>query len=186
MNERGEQVVSPPEGNPSAEATMLREDVVRELLARLGRGEGVKAVARELGVDRKTVKRWRRVGQWRRQVRRRARQIDPFLPFLERRGPEVAWNCAVLHRELRALGFRAGVLQVQRYVQPRRAARRWAAVATVRFETAPGQQAQVDFGQLRLWIGEQPQTAHLFVFTLGYSRRCWVQAPTRMSAWMCC
>lgn len=127
-------------------------------------------------MDRKQVKRWRQVGQWRRHVRRRARAIDPFIPFLERRGAEVNWNCAVLHRELRTLGFRAGVLQVQRAVQPRRAARRWATVATVRFETAPGQQAQIDFGQVRLWIGEQPVTAHCFVFTLGYSRRLWVQA----------
>jgi len=41
----------------------------------------------------------------------------------------------------------------------------------VRFETEPGEQAQVDYGQLRVWIGEQPETVHLFVFTLGYSRR---------------
>ena len=176
MEEQKEPVGSPSRAHPSTEEPMLREDVVRELLARLERGEGVKPIARELGVDRKTVKRWRQVGQWRRQVRRRARLIDPFIPFIEQRGPEVGWNCAVLHRELRALGYRAGVLQVQRYVQPRRAARRWAAVATVRFETAPGQQGQVDFGQLRLWIGERPETAHLFVFTLGYSRRLWVQA----------
>jgi transposase len=155
---------------------MLREDVVRELLARLERGEGVKTIARELGVDRKTVKRWRKLGGWRRQVRHRKRWIDRFIPFIEQRGPEVGWNCAVLHRELRALGFRAGVLQVQRYVQPRRAAQQWAAVATVRFETAPGQQAQVDFGQCRLWIGERVEIVHLFVFTLGYSRRVWVRA----------
>jgi transposase len=46
----------------------------------------------------------------------------------------------------------------------------------VRFETAPGHQAQIDFGQVRQWIGERPAIAHLFVFTLGYSRRLWVQA----------
>ena len=176
MEEPRGSVGSPSEAHPSTEEPMLREDLVRELLARLERGEGVKPVARALGVDRKTVKRWRGLGQWRRQVRRRVRQIDPFIPFIERRGPEVNWNCAVLHRELCGLGFRAGVLQVQRAVQPRRTARRWAAVATVRFETAPGQQAQIDFGQLRLWIGEQPVTTHLFVCTLGYSRRLWVQA----------
>jgi transposase len=170
MDEQKEPVGSPSRAHPSPEEPMLREDVVRELLARLERGEGVKRVARELGVDRKTVKRWRQVGQWRRQVRRRTRQIDSFIPFIEQRGPEVDWNCAVLHRELRALGYPAGVLQVQRYVQPRRAARRWAAVATVRYETAPGQQGQVDFGQLSLWIGERPETAHLFVFTLGRLR----------------
>src|SRR5262249_54349138 len=35
-------------------------------------------------------------------------------------------------------GFTGGYLQVQRYLQPLRAARQWAAVATMRFETAPG------------------------------------------------
>jgi DNA-binding NarL/FixJ family response regulator len=40
-----------------SEELMLREDTVREILARLGRGESVKAIARELGVDRKTIKR---------------------------------------------------------------------------------------------------------------------------------
>ncbi|MEP6932809.1 MAG: hypothetical protein ABI988_02530 [Nitrospirota bacterium] len=31
--------------------------------ARLAPGEGIKTIARELGVDRKTVKRWRLLGQ---------------------------------------------------------------------------------------------------------------------------
>ncbi len=44
---------------------MLREDVVREVLARLARREPVKTIARELGVDKKTIKRWRRRGEWR-------------------------------------------------------------------------------------------------------------------------
>jgi len=39
------------------EGWMLREDVVREVLARLARGEQVKAIARELGVDKKTINR---------------------------------------------------------------------------------------------------------------------------------
>jgi uncharacterized protein YjcR len=47
---------------------MVREDVVREMLARLARGEGIKRIARELGVDRKTVKAWRRRGGWRPRI----------------------------------------------------------------------------------------------------------------------
>ena len=47
------------------EVGMLKADVVQEILARLARGEGVKRVARELSVDRKTVKAWRRRGAWR-------------------------------------------------------------------------------------------------------------------------
>ena len=38
---------------------------------------------------------------------------------------------------------------------------------TVRFETGPGEQAQVDYGQLWVWIGAQAEQIHLFVFTLG-------------------
>lgn len=164
-------VISPPTSNGAVEGTMLREDVVREVLARLERGEGIKRVARELGLDRKTVKRWRELGGWRPQSRRRARQIDRFGEFLKRRGPEVGWNGVVLHRELAALGFAGGYQQVQRFVKPLRVERRWAEVATVRFETEPGEQGQVDFGQTRLWIGESLERVHLFVFTLGYSRR---------------
>jgi transposase len=172
MDREEAHVASPPCPAGAVEAVMLREDVVREIMGRLSRGEGVKRIARELGIDRKTVKRWRARGSWRPQRRRRRRRLEAFRLFLERRGPEVGWNAAVLHRELQSLGFDGGYLQVQRYVKPWRAERRWAAVATIRFETAPGQQAQIDFGQLRVWIGERWATVHLFVFTLGYSRRC--------------
>ena len=45
----------------------------------------------------------------------------------------------------------------------------------MRFETPPGQQAQVDFGQARAWIADEPVAAHLLVCTLGYSRRHYVE-----------
>jgi len=62
---------------------------------------GIKQIARELGVDRKTVKRWLKLGAWQlRQVQRGARQLDQFAAFIERRAPEVGFNGAVLYREL--------------------------------------------------------------------------------------
>lgn len=160
-----------------SEELMLREDTVQEILARLRRGESVKAIARELGVDRKTIKRWRRRGQWRpRQGPPRSGGIDPYRDRLRQRGPEVGWNAVVLHRELQGFGFTGGVQSVRRTIRPWRAEARWAAVATVRYETGPGEQAQVDFGQLRIWLGERSERVHLFVLTLGYSRRLWVRA----------
>lgn len=176
MDETMTAVASLPVPGGTAEERMVKEDVVREIMARLARGEGVKPIARELGLDPKTVKRWRARGGWRAQRRRRARKIEPHADFIRARGPEVGWNGMVLHRELLGRGFTGGYLQVQRYCKPLRDARRWASVATVRFETPPGHQAQVDFGQLRVWIGEQPTTVHLFVYTLGYSRRCFAYA----------
>jgi transposase len=154
------------------EGWMLREDIVREVLARLTRGEPVKTIARELGLDKKTVKRWRQRGAWRpRALRAYPKAIDAYRAFLERRGPEVGWNGVVLLRELRAQGFTGGYQQVQRALQPLRTTRQWAARATVRFETGPGEQAQVDFGQLLVWIADVATPVHFFVFTLGFSRR---------------
>jgi len=172
MEERLNRVVSLPTEAGAAEERMLGADLVREVVARKERGEGVKRIARELGVDRKTVKRWLRVGSWQpRRSRHRPRPIERFTEFIEQRGPEVGWNGVVLQRELVGLGFTGSYQQVQRFLKPYRAQRKWSALATVRFETEPGEQAQVDYGQLRVWIGEQPETVHLFVFTLGYSRR---------------
>jgi transposase len=69
------------------------------------------------------------------------------------------------------MGFTGGRLQVQRFVRPYREQRKWSELATVCFETGPGEQAQVDYGQLWVWIGGQWERVRLFVFTLGYSRR---------------
>jgi transposase len=172
MEEGLERVVSLSNPAGSAEERMLGADLVQEMVARRERGEGVKRIARELGVDRKTVKRWLGLGTWQpRQARRLARPIDQFAEFIERRAPEVGWNGVVLHRELTALGFTGTYQQVQRYLKPQRARRKWSELATVRFETGPGEQAQIDYGQLQVWIGPQRETVHRFVFTLGYSRR---------------
>ena len=70
---------------------MLGADLVREIVARKDRGEGAKRIARELGVDRKTVKRRLRVGSWQpRRSRQRPRPIDRFTEFIEQRAPEAS------------------------------------------------------------------------------------------------
>jgi transposase len=51
-----------------------------------------------------------------------------------------------------------------------------AARASVRFETRPGEQMQIDFGERRIEIGGVPTRVPLFVATLGYSRRLHVRA----------
>jgi len=72
----------------------------------------VKRIVRELGVDKKTVKRWRHVGGWRAQRRRRRQQLEPFREFITRRGPEVC-NAAVLHRELVTLDLEVAAAEAE-------------------------------------------------------------------------
>jgi transposase-like protein len=53
---------------------MLGQELVREMIARRERGAAIKQIARELGVDRKTGKRWLSLGEWQpRRPQRRAR-----------------------------------------------------------------------------------------------------------------
>jgi len=58
--------------------------------------------------------------------------------------------------------------------------------ATVRFETPPGRQLQIDFGTTTVRIGEEPVVVRLFVATLGYSRRAFVAAfdHEQQAAWL--
>jgi hypothetical protein len=60
-----------------------------------------------------------------------------------------------------------------------------AALATVRFETPPGRQMQIDFGECGVTLGGERMRVFLFVATLGYSRRVYVRAfrHERQSAW---
>lgn len=46
----------------------------------------------------------------------------------------------------------------------------------LRYETAPGHQLQIDFGSTAVPIGDETQRVHVFVGTLGYSRRGYVTA----------
>jgi hypothetical protein len=58
MEERLDRVVSLARDSGSAEEQMLRGDLAQEIVARKERGKGVKRIAHEFGVDRKTVSRW--------------------------------------------------------------------------------------------------------------------------------
>lgn len=158
---------------------MVTETVVEQVVAALGRGEPVTAVARAYGLDRKTVRTWGRYGGYRPRARRpMVSQLDPFRLWMTQRAPEVGFNAAVVFRELQEQGFRGSSVIVRRAVQPLRQAAT-SSRATVRFETAPGAQAQVDFGQVRVWIGDVLVPAQIFVMTLGYSRRCFAVAFPR-------
>ena len=87
--------------------------------------------------------------------------------FLQHRG-----NCDVVRQQLsKELVVDTSLRTVERacrgFRQELEASRR----ATIRFETALGEQMQIDFGQTRVLIGGAPVRVFLFVATLGYSRR---------------
>lgn len=84
-------------------------------------------------------------------------------------------NALVVQRLLRERGHGVSLRTVQRTGAPGRQARRAAEVATVRVETAPGAQLQIDFGEKRVSIGGTAVRVFLLVAVLSYSRRLFVK-----------
>jgi len=82
----------------------------------------------------------------------------------------------VVHELLQAQGIDVSLRTVQRHLQGLRAEELAQDLATVRFETRPGEQLQIDFGERRVEIAGVLQTVYFFVATLGYSRRLFVRA----------
>lgn len=158
---------------------MVTETVVEQVVQARARGEAVAAVARAYGLDRKTVRTWTQRGTYGPRLPRPVVScLDPYKDWLACRAAEVGYNATVLFRELRERGFPGSVIIVRRAVVPLRKAASPPA-ATVRYETAPGAQAQVDCGQTRVWISERHEIAQIFVMTLGFSRRCFAVAFQR-------
>ncbi len=169
-------------------ATMLAPLEVQKMLALKALGWGSKRISRELGCSRNTVREYLRRGEWQpMDISSRGGALEPHREWLAERLRQHRGNADVVRQDLvRELGVAVSLRTVQRAVEPLRRELRAQAVATVRYETAPGQQLQIDFGSTAVAIGGEVRRVHLFVATLGYSRRCYVVAflHERQSAWL--
>lgn len=158
---------------------MVDPEVVRQIRTLAALKWGSKRIARELGIAKNTVKRYLRLeAALPVQVRPNARRLDADRRELARRlfATVAEGNAVVVTRELRRAGIQVGVRAVQRLVAPDRRAKLVAEAATVRFETKPGQQMQIDFGQKWVTIAGERVRVHLLVAVLSYSRRIYVKA----------
>ncbi len=167
--------------------TMLAPDEVAAMVRLHRLGWGTKRIAVELGCSRNTVKRYLAAGGWvASRKSRRGRRLDGLEEWLAERFRRHRGNCDVVRQDLVGEhGIIVSLRTVERAVSPLRQALRAEARACLRFETGPGKQLQIDFGETRVAIGDALVRVHLFVATLGYSRRPFVQAfrHERQSAW---
>jgi transposase len=156
------------------EVPMVRRERWEEL-RRLAVEEGVPTaeLARRFGLDRKTIRRWVREPGWRPYQRpaRAGLLLAPHAAYLRQRAPQVGYSAQILFQELRQRGYPGSYETVKLFVRPLRAAQLSAELTLVRFETPPGQQSQIDWGTATVPFRQQRRVLHVFVLTLGFSRR---------------
>jgi transposase len=164
-----------PEGTARlGEVSMVRADCWREVHRLFYREQRSKLeMAGALGLDRKTGRRRLRAEAWRPYARAAAAAtlLTPYAEQVRTRAPAVGYSARIVFQELRRQGYGGRYETIKRFVRPLRTAEQAAERATVRFETPPGQQSQIDWGQAQLYFRSRPVTLHVFILTLGYSRR---------------
>lgn len=155
---------------------MVNGDVWHEIHSRFKLKEAKRSIARALGLSIQTVRKALRQEEPKRYRRRPAERsvLKAFLVYIRQRLAAVGFCAQAIFEELRERGYSGSYSTVRRFIQPlREEAQR---EATVRFETPPGQQAQVDWGQAWVILGGKHVKVHLFVMTLGYSRKMFALA----------
>jgi len=149
-------------------------------------GMKVAAIARQLGIDRKTVRKYIARGLEPPSYGPRLprpRPIDPHLKYLQARlNAYPGLTAQRLHREIGERGYAGSYSVVRDTVRSIRppSERPFA----VRFETAAGEQAQMDFAQFRVCFTSEPGTVRivwLFSMVLGYSRLIWARFAWRQT-----
>ncbi len=141
-------------------------------------GLSVSAIAKHTGLNRKTVYRHLERGMMPATYRPRApkpRLLDPYTDYLAKRlSDHPGLSARRLFREIRERGYIGGYSTVTDFLRAVRSPVE--AAFERRFETPPGQQAQVDFAHFKFTFEDDPDTTRvtwLFLIVLSHSRWMW-------------
>lgn len=139
------------------------------------RGVSQSQIARQLGLDRKTVRKYLDgPPQGYRPRPPRPAKLDPYRSYLRERWEQGVHNGHKLFVEISKRGYPGGYSQLRRLLSGWRAEERERAF--VRFETHPGEQSQLDWAHFGNWQGRR---LYAFALTLGYSRMRYVEFTHR-------
>lgn len=160
--------------------TMISPELQAEILAlHFGSKKGTRAIARQLGINRKAV---RRVVESRQVAMKpqppataRKSILDPYKPRVEdmlKRDPSI--TAARILQTIRNEGFLGGRCAVQYYVRQLRALSERPREAFLRLDFPPGETAQVDWGEFGTPFGDGVKI-HCFLMVLCHSRLLYIE-----------
>jgi len=159
---------------------MITLEVFVDIFSLRNQGFSMRAIAKKLGIHRKTVKKYLegKMLPTYRKTKRKHSKLDPYRQtirdFLENDDYQATW----IHDRLRNLGYDGSYETVKIFV--REVKEQNTRLAYIRFETEPGLQGQVDFGDFQVREPDSSTTTlHAFELLLGFSRGMYVEYVER-------
>lgn len=144
-------------------------ETTQEIKALAEQGLSIRAIAKKLGMDRKTIRRT--LG--RAPAPPSPSKLDPFKDKIRALLSQGLTGPRIL-REIREIGYTGGRTVLGQFLRKHRGPKKEPRKAFRRFETAPGIEAQADWSPYRVWIAGVQTTANCFSLVLAHSRRIFV------------
>jgi transposase len=150
-------------------------EVLMDIRSLSKQGYSMRAISRMTGLNPRTVKKYLQENALPtyKAVNRQSK-LEGFKELIEAWLKQQNYQASRVMELLRNQGFKGSYSTVRRYVKKLKNKRDH--VAYVRFETMPGQQAQVDFGDFAISCSDgRKLTIYCFIMVLGYSRKMYVE-----------
>jgi transposase len=155
-----------------------------ELKADYQKGLGYSELGKKYNIDRRTAKKYAHSNSRPDYVltQPKTSKLDPYKPQINLWLEEAPYSAVRIWEKLSAQGFKGGYTIVKQYVRLKK--EQLEEKATVRFETMPGIQAQVDwayFEDYKVIENNEYCKLYCFLMILGYSRTRYIEFVTNMS-----
>ena len=147
--------------------------LIRDLYSR---GFSISAISRSTGHARETVRKYinKKTSPEPQKRPPRPSKLDPYKPYIEEKINEGPYTAARLFREIKEMGFDGEMTIVKDFVRKIRP--KQGVPAVLRYETKPGIQAQVDWGEVgKVEVDGKIKKLFCFSMILGYSRMRYVE-----------
>ena len=138
-------------------------------------GMRIGKIAETMGISRPTVRRYlsaRKPPQY--SKKHRASKLEAFKPYIAERIQKYDLTAKRILEEIQAQGYTGGYTILKEYCRTLRKDR--AILAVYRFETLPGKQSQIDFGDFgHIPVDGKRRKLYVFSYVLGFSRYRYVE-----------
>jgi transposase len=155
---------------------MITPEVYMDIISLHRQGLSMRAIAKKLGIHRKTVKKHIESGNFPQYKKTRSQPsiLDPYRQIINDYLATDSYQTTWIFERVKKMGYPGSYETLRDFVRSIKDSR--TRLAYARFETEPGLQAQVDWGDFQIANPDGSSTTqYMFLMVLGYCRAIYVE-----------